>query len=55
MMTPPLAHATHWLVNVLYLAPLLAVLGALGYQSVRDRRRGTGPGREPTDGDPDDG
>jgi len=51
-MTPLLAHAGHWLVNVLYLAPLIIVLLVLGYQALRDRRRGTGPRREPTDEPP---
>ncbi|MGH2840539.1 MAG: hypothetical protein ACRDKY_06915 [Solirubrobacteraceae bacterium] len=51
-MTPPLAHAGHWLVNLLYLAPLVVVVGALGVQALRDRRRGTGPRREPTDDPP---
>jgi hypothetical protein len=49
----PLAHAGHWLVNVLYLAPLIIVLLALGYQALRDRRRrGAGPRRPPADGPP---
>ncbi len=48
----PLAHAGHWLVNLLYLAPLMIVLLVLGFQSLRDRRRGTGPRREPTDDPP---
>ncbi len=48
-MTPPLAHAGHWLVNLLYLLPLVLVLLALGVQSLRDRRRASGPRREPSD------
>jgi hypothetical protein len=38
-MTPPIAHAGHWFVSVLYVLPLLAALGFLGLQAVRDRRR----------------
>ncbi|MDX6687283.1 MAG: hypothetical protein QOF26_283 [Baekduia sp.] len=41
-----LAHAGHWLAGLLYLAPVAIVVGALGYQSLKDRRRG--------DDDPDD-
>jgi hypothetical protein len=35
-----LAHAGHWLAGLLYLAPVVIVVGALGWQSVKDRRRG---------------
>ena len=35
----PLAHAGHWAVNLLYVAPLIIAVGVLGYQSVKDRRR----------------
>jgi hypothetical protein len=35
-----LAHAGHWLAGLLYLAPVVIVVGALGYQSFKDRRRG---------------
>ena len=35
-----LAHAGHWLAGLLYLAPVVIVVGALGYQSIKDRRRG---------------
>jgi ABC-type proline/glycine betaine transport system permease subunit len=34
----PIAHAGHWLVNVLYIVPLLVVVAMLGISSVRDRR-----------------
>ena len=33
-----LAHAGHWLAGLLYLAPVLIVVGALLYQSWKDRR-----------------
>jgi hypothetical protein len=51
-MTPSLAHAGHWLVNLLYLVPLLLVFVALGVQALRDRRRGTGPRRPPAPDEP---
>jgi hypothetical protein len=35
-----MAHAGHWLAGLLYLAPVLIVVGALGYQSWKDKRRG---------------
>ena len=47
-----IAHTGHWLVNLLYLAPLIFVIAALGYQSPRDRRRGTGPRSKPGDAPP---
>jgi hypothetical protein len=34
------AHAGHWLAGLLYLAPVLIVVGALVYQSWKDRRLG---------------
>lgn len=34
-----LAHAGHWLVSLLYVAPVLIVVAVLALQSVRDRRR----------------
>jgi hypothetical protein len=42
-MIVPLAHAGHWLANLLYLAPVLVIVGALGYQSWRDKRAGRDP------------
>jgi hypothetical protein len=35
-----LAHAGHWLAGLLYLAPVVIVVGALLYQSWKDRRAG---------------
>jgi 4-hydroxybenzoate polyprenyltransferase len=35
-----LAHAGHWLAGLLYLAPVVIIVGALGYQSWKDRREG---------------
>jgi hypothetical protein len=37
-----LAHAGHWLAGLLYLAPVLIVVGALVLQSWKDRRDGDG-------------
>jgi hypothetical protein len=34
------AHAGHWLAGLLYLAPVLIVVGALVWQSYKDRRLG---------------
>jgi len=33
-----LAHAGDWIVNSLYIAPLLIVVAVLGYQTRKDRR-----------------
>ena len=33
-----IAHAGHWAVQLLYLAPIVAVVGFLGWSVVRDRR-----------------
>ena len=46
-MTPPLAHAGHWLAQVAYVVPLLLVVIALVVSKVRERRAGP----EPSDGD----
>jgi hypothetical protein len=42
-----LAHAGHWIANLLYLAPVLVIVGALSFQSWRDKR---GRGRDADDG-----
>jgi len=38
-MTFVLAHPTHWLLNVVYVAPLLVLAVAMLVLTVRDRRR----------------
>lgn len=38
-MIAPIAHAGHWLINVLYVAPLLVAVGVLGWQPMKDRRK----------------
>jgi hypothetical protein len=35
-----LAHAGHWLTNLIYVVPVIALIGYLGWQSLRDRRAG---------------
>ena len=35
----PVAHAGHWLVSLLYLAPVILIAGALVVQHLRDRQR----------------
>lgn len=48
-----LAHAGHWLAGLLYLAPVLIVVGALMWQSYKDRRLGEDePEREGDTPDP---
>lgn len=39
-MTLVLAHAGHWLVSLLYVLPVVLLVGALAFQSWRDRRNG---------------
>ena len=34
-----LAHAGHWALQLLYVAPVVIALAALGWQSWRDRRQ----------------
>lgn len=38
---PVLAHPGHWLVNLMYVAPVLVIGAWVGIQSLRDRRNGT--------------
>lgn len=49
-----LAHVGHWAINLLYVAPLVVVVGVLGYQSMKDRRQLRREGgevrRPPTEG-----
>jgi hypothetical protein len=47
-MTAPviLAHFGHWWQSLLYLAPVIVVVGWLSLQSWRDNRRGEGDGEE---------
>lgn len=34
---PPLAHASHWIANLLYLAPLILLGAGVLWQRLRDR------------------
>ena len=34
----PLAHAGHWAAQILYLMPVLAMIGALAWAKLRERR-----------------
>jgi hypothetical protein len=38
-MTVPLAHAGHWLVETLYLLPVIVVVGWMSVRALLDRRR----------------
>jgi hypothetical protein len=49
--TLPLAHAGHWLAQLLYFAPVLAVGGWIALQSLRDKRRGEDGGEEEQPGE----
>ena len=40
----PLAHAGHWIGQLLYLAPVVALVGALAWAKFKERRSGD---REP--------
>jgi hypothetical protein len=50
----PIAHAGHWAVDLLYVAPLLIAVSVLGVQSMKDRRalkrEGGEARRPPTEG-----
>lgn len=48
-----LAHAGHWLAGLLYLAPVVIVVGALVLQSYKDRRLGPEDGDERAGDTPD--
>jgi hypothetical protein len=39
MTTLVLAHAGHWLANVVYAGPVVVVVGWLAFTTVRERRR----------------
>lgn len=54
MSAVPIAHAGHWLVNVLYLVPLVLVVGMLALSSVRDRRAEAAEAAAGGGSDPDD-
>jgi hypothetical protein len=41
-MTAPLAHAGHWIAQLLYLMPVAAMVGAILWSKYRGRRHGAG-------------
>lgn len=43
----PLAHPGHWLADLMYVAPVIAIVGWIGVKSIMDRRRGDAPEDEP--------
>lgn len=43
----PLAHSGHWVVNLLYILPLVIALSVLGWQKLSDKR--PDPGRAARD------
>jgi len=52
-MTPPLAHAGHWLADLLYVLPLAIALGFLALQAIRDKRQAKAEGpKAPADNPP---
>lgn len=38
-MTPVLAHSGHWLAELLYIAPVIVIVGWIGIRALVDRRR----------------
>jgi hypothetical protein len=38
-MNLPIAHFGHWYVTLLYMAPVVVLVGALSFQSWREKRR----------------
>jgi predicted MFS family arabinose efflux permease len=48
----PLAHAGHWIASLLYVAPVALIVGALLWQSWREKRR---KGEEPPRSRPERG
>ena len=42
----PLAHSGHWLVNLMYLAPVVGFAGWLGVVTWRERREGSASERQ---------
>jgi hypothetical protein len=52
MSAPPIAHAGHWIANLLYLVPLLVVIAMLAVTSMRDRRAEAAEGAGAPEPDP---
>lgn len=43
-----LAHAGHWLVNLIYAAPVIVIVGWIGITNIRDRRHEKRSGGAPS-------
>ncbi len=52
MIAPPLGHAGHWIASLLYVAPVALIVGALLYQSWREKRGKRGARRSGRPGAP---
>ena len=48
----PIAHAGHWIADLLYVLPLAVALGFLALQSIRDRRSEANGSNGPADDPP---
>ena len=48
----PIAHAGHWLLSLLYLAPVLIVVAVVAWQGRRDRDRDPDDERDEDEGEP---
>ena len=46
-MTPVLAHAGHWLVELMYVLPVLAIVVWISIRAIIDRRRDEAEGEQP--------
>ncbi len=49
MTPPPIAHAGHWIADLLYVLPLAIALGFLALQSIRDKRKNEAEAANPAD------
>jgi hypothetical protein len=39
VIAPPIAHAGHWLASLLYVVPVVVIVGALWWQGWKDKRQ----------------
>ena len=51
-MTIELAHAGHWLADLMYVAPVVVLVGWIGIRALLDRRRGDDEPAAPADPSP---
>jgi hypothetical protein len=47
VIAPPLAHAGHWIASLLYVVPVAVIVGALWWQSWREKRQARDGGPTP--------